>query len=297
MLNTNGPSTRTLGSRPSFPNSRAWNPPCVGRRGLMQARAVRSSGRRGLARPARHEGAAAMRMSGPIRTAVMSSATMPSERGSAESGTVFRVTRRRTVPSGCSAPGGSSSGSSRCSPACHLPAAAPGDGHAGRRHRPVPHPAPRVAPLRPPHRDTGRDGGHRHRHHGPRRVAGRRDGPGLAAGQPAAARRRDDPRPRTRTAAMGGDRTHPWRPVGKVPLPTEAGRWRGRIGDGGGWRGEINYRVRQSAPTSPRLASARASSNHHSASGPAWVSTTAPAGGARACAIRPGRAKRPTTSG
>ncbi|PVZ05119.1 hypothetical protein C7388_105112 [Methylobacterium radiotolerans] len=125
VLNTNGPSTRTLGSRPSFPNSRAWNLPCVGRRGLMQARAVRSSGRRGLARPARHEGAAAMRMSGPIRTAVMSSATMPSERGSAESGTVFRVTRRRTVPSGCSAPGGSSSGSSRCSPACHLPAADP----------------------------------------------------------------------------------------------------------------------------------------------------------------------------
>lgn len=52
-----------------------------------------------------------------------------------------------------------------------------------------------------------------------------------------------------------------------------------------------------SAPTSPRLARLRASKSHNRASGLAWVSTNAPAGGASACATSPGRARRPTTSG
>ncbi len=54
---------------------------------------------------------------------------------------------------------------------------------------------------------------------------------------------------------------------------------------------------RQSPATRPRLASARTVSDHHSTSGPAWVITNAPAGGASACATSPGRASRPTTSG
>ena len=36
-LKTSWPSTRTLSSRVPFPNSQAYNPPCVGRRRLMQS--------------------------------------------------------------------------------------------------------------------------------------------------------------------------------------------------------------------------------------------------------------------
>ncbi len=71
------PSTRTLSSRPPFSNSQAYNPPWVVRRRLMQLCPISSCGVFGSDRFLKYDGAptTAMRMSGPMRTAIMSFAT------------------------------------------------------------------------------------------------------------------------------------------------------------------------------------------------------------------------------
>lgn len=74
LLKLSCPATRTCSARPSFANSHAYSPPCVGKRRLMQECAARSWGVSGIARAAKYDGAptTAMHKSGPTRVATMS---------------------------------------------------------------------------------------------------------------------------------------------------------------------------------------------------------------------------------